>query len=146
MPANLLWRYIIGKQLNYFLFLKLKYFLNQKKGLTKINLTRFKRIIITRSISILPCVIITLLAYDSIKHLNFWCNIIKAIQLPFALLPILHFTSSRRIMGSFRTNLLLKTICYLIAFCILSINIYFLFNLIVNISFLVLLFKYVFRD
>lgn len=100
------------------------------QGLTKINLTKWKRIIVTRSISIVPCVIISLLTVDSIVHLNFWCNIIKAIQIPFALLPILHFTSSKRVMGSFRNHFVLKVICYLIAFCVLSINVYFIIDMI----------------
>ena len=106
--------------------------LKLKKGLTKINLTRWKRIIVTRSISIVPCVIICLLTVDSIVHLNFWCNIIKAIQLPFALLPILHFTSSKRVMGAFRNHFILKIICYLISFCVLSINVYFIIDMIVS--------------
>lgn len=95
-------------------------------------MTKWKRIIVTRSISIIPCVIISLLTVDEITHLNFWCNIIKAIQLPFALLPILHFTSSKRIMGSFRNNLLLKIICYFISVCVLAINVYFIINMIVE--------------
>ena len=110
-----------------------KYLVN-KKGFTKINLSKWKRIIITRSISIVPCVVITLLAIDSIHHLNFWCNIVKAIQLPFALLPILHFTSCKRIMGSFRTNILLRLVCYFITMCILSINVYFVVIIIVSVK------------
>lgn len=103
------------------------------QGLTKINLARWKRIIVTRSISIMPCVIVTMLAYGSIGQLNFWCNIIQALQLPFALLPLLHFTSSKRIMGFLRNNVLLKITCYLIASCVLGVNFYFLISLIVSI-------------
>ena len=105
------------------------------KGFTKINLKRWMRIIITRFISIVPCVIVLLSTYNSLDSLNFWCNIIQAIQLPFALLPIIHFTSSNRIMGSFRNSLLLKLICYLVASFVLAINIFFLVNLIVKIFF-----------
>ncbi len=90
------------------------------------------RIIITRSISIIPCVIVTLFSYGSLDSLNFWCNIVQAIQIPFALFPILHFTSSKRVMGSFRNNLLLIILCYGIALCVLSINLFFLINLIVR--------------
>ena len=87
------------------------------------------RIIFTRSISVL---FITLVASELLAHLNFWCNIIKAIKLPFALLPILHFTSSKRILGPFRNNIFFKLICYLITICVLSINIYFLIEMIVS--------------
>ena len=90
------------------------------------------RIIITRSISIVPCVVFTMASYNSLDALNFWCNIIQSIQIPFALFPILHFTSSKRIMGSFRNNWPLKITCYLIALCVLSINTFFIINLIVE--------------
>lgn len=104
------------------------------EGLTNINLARWKRIIVTRSISIIPCVIVTMLAYGSIGQLNFWCNIIQAVQLPFALLPLLHFTSSKRIMGFLRNNILLKVTCYLIASCVLGVNFYFLISLILEVK------------
>jgi NRAMP (natural resistance-associated macrophage protein)-like metal ion transporter len=74
------------------------------EGFTKISLTKWKRILIIRSLAILIAVPIALLALGSIDQLNFWCNIIQAVQLPFALLPILHFTASKRIMGQFRMN------------------------------------------
>jgi Mn2+/Fe2+ NRAMP family transporter len=106
--------------------------ISTKKGLTKINLTKWRRIIVTRSISIVPCVIVCLLFTDSIIHVNLWCNIIKALQLPFALLPILHFTRSRRIMGAFRNNLFFQLVCYTITFGVLAINIYFLISFIVS--------------
>ncbi|RNA04993.1 natural resistance-associated macrophage 2-like [Brachionus plicatilis] len=100
------------------------------EGLTKINLSKWKRIIVTRLISILPCIVICFFTIDSIVYLNFWCNIIKAIQIPFALLPILHFTSSRRIMGAFRNNFFLKLVCYLITFGVLFVNVYFITDMI----------------
>ena len=100
--------------------------------ITKINLKRWMRIIITRSISIIPCVIVALTSYNSVDKLTFWCNIIQAIQLPFALLPILHFTSSKRIMGPFRVKMPLKLICYMITICVVGINVYFSLSLIVS--------------
>ena len=41
------------------------------EGFTKINLKRWIRIIITRSISIIPCVIVALSSYNSIDKLTF---------------------------------------------------------------------------
>jgi natural resistance-associated macrophage protein len=49
------------------------------EGFTKINLKRWMRIIITRSISIVPCLIITLSSYNTLSTLTFWCNIIQGI-------------------------------------------------------------------
>jgi Mn2+/Fe2+ NRAMP family transporter len=122
--------------LKIFIKLIIKKFL---KGFTKINLKRWMRIILTRSISIVPCVIVLLSSYKSLDSLNFWCNIIQAIQLPFALLPLLHFTSSKRIMGVFRNKLPLKIICYIVSLTILAINIFFLINLIVILIFFLII-------
>lgn len=51
-----------------------------------------------------PAVIVAVIAKNSDAHtgdtLDEYLNILQSIQLPFALLPILHFTSSRRIMGA----------------------------------------------
>lgn len=102
------------------------------EGFTKINLKRWMRIIITRSISIVPCVIVTMSTYNMLDSLNFWCNIVQSIQIPFALFPILHFTSSKRIMGSFRNNMLLKITCYAISLIVLAVNLFFFINLIID--------------
>ena len=74
------------------------------EGFTKISLAKWKRILIIRSITILCSISIALAAYLSIDQLNFWCNVVQSIQLPFALLPVLHFTASKRIMGPFRVH------------------------------------------
>ncbi len=75
------------------------------EGFTKISLSKWKRILIIRSITIALAIPIALLALGSIDELNFWCNIIQTVQLPFALLPVLHFTASKRIMGQFKMNM-----------------------------------------
>lgn len=75
------------------------------EGFTKISIKKWIRILIIRTITILCSIIIALAAYESIDQLNFWCNVIQSIQLPFALLPILHFTASKRVMGPFKVHL-----------------------------------------
>ena len=37
-----------------------------------------------------------------------WLNILQSIQLPFALLPVLHFTSNPKVMGRFANTLLVQ--------------------------------------
>jgi natural resistance-associated macrophage protein 2 len=74
------------------------------EGLTKISIKKWIRILIIRTITIGCSISIALVAYDYIDQLNFWCNVVQSIQLPFALLPILHFTASKRIMGPFRVH------------------------------------------
>jgi len=115
------------------------------EGFTKINLPKWQRILITRSLSIIPAMVISIIAIDNMDLLNFWCNIIQSIQLPFALLPILHFTASRRIMGNFKTNKLTQAFCYLVAIAVITINLYILVTIIIHTEnlYLYLLFAFI---
>lgn len=38
------------------------------------------------------------------NNFNEWLNILQSVQLPFAMLPLLHLTSKTRIMGRFRSS------------------------------------------
>src|SRR5205823_12833357 len=60
------------------------------------------RRVITRSLAILPAVLIIALRGDgSVTDLLTLSQVVLALQLPFAMFPLLHFTSSRRRMGKF---------------------------------------------
>jgi manganese transport protein len=63
------------------------------------------RRLITRSLAITPAIIIIGLRGDSsITGLLVLSQVVLALQLPFAMFPLLHFTSSRRRMGRFRNG------------------------------------------
>ena len=49
---------------------------------------------------------------------------LQSVQLPFALLPVLHLTSSRKYMGQFANGLLLKVICWSLSIIVVATNIY----------------------
>ena len=53
-----------------------------------------------------------------------WLNILQSIQLPFALLPVLHFTSSPKLMGKFANNLGLQCVTWGLALLLIIINVY----------------------
>ena len=61
------------------------------------------RRIITRTLAVLPAVLIIGLRGDSsVTDLLTLSQVVLALQLPFAMFPLLHFTSSRRRMGQWR--------------------------------------------
>jgi manganese transport protein len=63
------------------------------------------RRLITRSLAILPAVfVIGLRGAGSVTELLTLSQVVLALQLPFAMFPLLHFTSSRRRMGKWRTT------------------------------------------
>ena len=57
--------------------------------------------ILTRSIAIVPAIIVTFLNDDSLLNLDTALNILQSIQLPFALVPLIKFVSNEKIMGIF---------------------------------------------
>jgi manganese transport protein len=63
------------------------------------------RRLITRTLAILPAVVIIgLRGEGSVTDLLVLSQVVLALQLPFAMFPLLHFTSSRRIMGFWRNG------------------------------------------
>eukprot|EP01052_Picozoa_sp_SAG31_P014226 SAG31_NODE_876_length_11307_cov_3.506781_2_plen_190_part_00 len=71
-------------------------------GFLQLELAPWKRLALTRSVALVPA-LLTAIAADANPRasdaVNVWLNILQALQLPFALLPVLRFTSSRAVMG-----------------------------------------------
>jgi manganese transport protein len=63
------------------------------------------RRLITRTLAILPAVFVIGLRGDSsVTDLLILSQVVLALQLPFAMFPLLHFTSSRKRMGSWKNG------------------------------------------
>ena len=63
------------------------------------------RRLVTRLLAILPAVIVIGLRGDSsVNNLLMLSQVVLALQLPLAMFPLLHFTSSRRRMGKWRNG------------------------------------------
>lgn len=67
------------------------------EGFMDIKLPVWKRVAVTRSIAILPALVVTF--FDNFDNVDTYLNILQAIQLPFALIPLIKFTSNEKIMG-----------------------------------------------
>src|SRR5258708_7132131 len=83
------------------------------------------RRLITRGLAILPAVLIIGLRGDgSVTDLINLSQVVLAIQLPFAMFPLLHFTSSRKRMGRWRIGWLLLTMGWGSAVIITVMDVY----------------------
>lgn len=73
------------------------------EGFLNLHLSPWKRVAVTRCMSLVPALAVALLSeanpQDS-DRMDEFLNILQSIQLPFALLPVLIFTSSKRVMGA----------------------------------------------
>lgn len=72
----------------------------------QIHWARWKRVLVTRSITIVPALLLAL-RINSVRDLtgmNDLLNCVQMLQLPFALIPVVTFTSSAKVMLDFRNS------------------------------------------
>ncbi|KAI6240029.1 hypothetical protein M3Y99_00486600 [Aphelenchoides fujianensis] len=100
------------------------------EGFLHIHISRWKRILITRSLAIFPTIAVVIFSQgvEHITGLNDLLNCIQMLQLPFALLPVLTFTADPRIMKEFAAGKVQKFGCLFISVVVMGINYYFLFE------------------
>jgi manganese transport protein len=83
------------------------------------------RRLITRTLAILPAVfIIGLRGESSVTDLLTLSQVVLALQLPFAMFPLLHFTSSRKRMGAWKNGRFLLIAGWSSAILITAMDIY----------------------
>ncbi|KAM9033706.1 natural resistance-associated macrophage protein 1 isoform 2-T2 [Sarcophilus harrisii] len=96
------------------------------EGLLKLRWSRFARVLFTRSCAILPTILVAIFRdVQDLSGLNDLLNVLQSLLLPFAVLPILTFTSMPAIMQEFTNGLICKIITFLIMGLVCSINAYF---------------------
>jgi manganese transport protein len=83
------------------------------------------RRLITRTLAILPAVIIIgMRGASSVTELLTLSQVVLALQLPFAMFPLLHFTSSSRRMGKWRNGWFLLATGWASAILITAMDVY----------------------
>lgn len=98
------------------------------EGFVRIEWPKWKRVLITRAVAITPTLVLTFYSQgvQNLTGMNDFLNCVQMIQLPFALIPIITFTSSRKIMHDFRSSKLFQIFALITSALILSINVYFI--------------------
>ncbi|XP_039602574.1 natural resistance-associated macrophage protein 2 [Polypterus senegalus] len=96
------------------------------EGFLNLNWSRFARVLLTRSIAITPTLLVAI--FQDVEHLtgmNDFLNVLQSMQLPFALIPILTFTSLGSIMDDFANSLAWKIGGGMVILVVCAINMYF---------------------
>jgi manganese transport protein len=97
------------------------------EGFLQFRLPSWLRRLVTRLLAIIPALItIIFLGEKSTSSLIVLSQVILSLQLPFAVIPLVMFTSNHRLMGEFVNPLWLKTIAGLVAMIIVCLNIWLL--------------------
>lgn len=71
-------------------------------GFLNLKISRKKRILIFRLITLFPCLIIAKLA--EIEMVYILLNIVQFVQLPFVLIPLFKFISNKKIMNGYKAS------------------------------------------
>lgn len=96
------------------------------EGFLNLRWSRFARVVLTRSIAITPTLLVAI--FQDVEHLtgmNDFLNVLQSMQLPFALIPILTFTSLSSIMDDFANGLIWKILGGFLTLVVCAINMYF---------------------
>jgi manganese transport protein len=95
------------------------------EGFMRWRIQPWVRRLITRSLAVLPAVLVIGLRGDaSVTDLLTLSQVVLALQLPFAMFPLLHFTSSRARMGRWRNGWFLLTAGWTSAVLITALDLF----------------------
>ncbi|XP_078170447.1 metal transporter Nramp5-like [Carex rostrata] len=97
------------------------------EGFLDIKLKKWQQNLLTRSIAITPSLVVAIIGGPSgAGRLIIIASIILSFELPFALVPLLKFSSSNSKMGSHKNSLPIIVICWILGSMVIGINVYFL--------------------
>jgi manganese transport protein len=93
------------------------------EGFVKIRLKPYLRRLITRSIALLPAVVVISISGDEGTYkLLILSQVVLSLQLPFAIVPLVHFTSDKLKMGSFANRGWVKILAWITSAVIIALN------------------------
>ena len=95
------------------------------EGFLHIKMRPWVRRLITRSLAIIPAVaVIVVMGDKGTYELLILSQVILSLQLPFAIVPLISFTSDHQKMGSFRSKAKLQILAWVVATVIIALNIW----------------------
>jgi manganese transport protein len=93
------------------------------EGFLQIRLKPWLRRLITRSIAILPAVLVIGIAGEGkVTSLLILSQVVLSFQLPFAVIPLIQFTGDRNKMGEFTNSRFTVVVAWIVAAAILFFN------------------------
>lgn len=93
------------------------------EGFVKVRLRPFLRRLITRSVALLPAVVVISISGDKGTYqLLILSQVVLSLQLPFAIIPLIHFTNDRLKMGSFANRMWVRALAWATSAIIIVLN------------------------
>jgi manganese transport protein len=99
------------------------------EGFINVRLQPWLRRLITRGIAIIPAVIVSIWYGESATaQLLIFSQVILSLQLSFAVIPLIQFTSDKKKMGEFVTPVWMRVLAWVTATIIIVLNVKWLFD------------------
>ena len=93
------------------------------EGFVNLRMQPWLRRLLTRLLAITPAILTIVIAGDAATYqLLILSQVVLSLQLPFAIIPLIHFTSDRSQMGEFANALWVKVLAWLTAVIIVGLN------------------------
>lgn len=93
------------------------------EGFLNIKIRPWLRRMLTRSLALIPAIIVIIIAgSEGIYKMLILSQVVLSLQLPFAIIPLLHFTSDKNKMGKFVNRLWVKILGWIITVAIVVLN------------------------
>jgi len=103
------------------------------EGFLNLKIPCYQRRLITRGLALGPALVGVLwLGEGSVGRLLVLSQVILTVQLPFALWPLIRFTSDRNLMGVFASGPLVKAIAWLIFLLIAAANAWLIWGILIG--------------
>ncbi|TAL37131.1 MAG: iron/manganese transporter [Spirochaetes bacterium] len=94
------------------------------EGFLNIKMRPWLRRLMTRSVALVPAIfVIAISGSEGMYKLLILSQVILSLQLPFAIVPLIHFTSSKQKMGVFANKLHIAILAWIVAGIIIALNI-----------------------
>lgn len=93
------------------------------EGFIDLKLSPGPRRLVTRALAVVPAVVVVIVSGDkAINQLLMLSQVVLSFQLPFALVPLVLFTSSKHVMGDFATPPAIQVLAWLCTILIIGLN------------------------
>ncbi|GIO04020.1 divalent metal cation transporter MntH [Brevibacillus reuszeri] len=103
------------------------------EGFVRLRVAPWLRRLITRMIAVVPAFIVTWIAGSKgTGELLLWSQVVLSLQLPFAVIPLVLFTSDKKKMGEFANRTWVKVLSWLSTIVILALNVFLVAYIIVT--------------
>lgn len=99
------------------------------EGYLNLRIAAWLRRLITRLIAIIPAyIVIVVYGEGQTGALLVFSQVVLSLQLGFAVIPLIHFTSDKKTMGVFANKMWVKVVAWTIATVIISLNVKLVYN------------------